>query len=39
MTSAYVRPGEGRHNPMTDGYHIAKAAVDDAEYDVEPGAS
>ena len=30
MTSAYVRPDEGRHYPMIDGDHIAKTAVDDA---------
>jgi mannose-6-phosphate isomerase-like protein (cupin superfamily) len=30
MTTIYVRPGEGRHNPMIDGDHIAKAAVQDA---------
>ena len=30
MSSTYVRPGEGRHYPMIDGDHIAKAAVQDA---------
>ena len=30
MSTVYVRPGEGRHNPMIDGDHIAKAAVQDA---------
>lgn len=30
MTTIYVRPGEGRHYPMIDGDHIAKAAVQDA---------
>ncbi len=30
MTTIHVRPGEGRHNPMTDGDHIAKAAVHDS---------
>jgi quercetin dioxygenase-like cupin family protein len=30
MTTIYVRPGEGRHYPMTDGDHVAKAAVQDA---------
>ena len=29
MTTIYVRPGEGRHYPMIDGDHIAKAAVQD----------
>jgi quercetin dioxygenase-like cupin family protein len=29
MSSTYVRPGEGRHYPMIDGDHIAKAAVQD----------
>ena len=29
MTTIHVRPGEGRHNPMIDGDHIAKAAVHD----------
>ena len=28
-TTTYVRPGEGRHYPMIDGDHIAKAAVHD----------
>lgn len=30
MTTNYVRPGEGRHYPMIDGDHVAKAAVHDA---------
>ena len=30
MSTTYVRPGEGRHYPMIDGDHIAKAAVQDA---------
>ena len=30
MTSAHVRPSEGRHYPMIDGDHIAKTAVHDA---------
>ena len=30
MTATYVRPGEGRHHPMIDGDHVAKAAVRDA---------
>ena len=30
MSTVYVRPGEGGHNPMIDGDHIAKAAVEDA---------
>lgn len=30
MTTVHVRPGEGRHHPMIDGDHIAKAAVHDA---------
>ena len=30
MTTTYVRPGEGRHYPMIDGDHIAKAVVRDA---------
>lgn len=30
MTTTYVRPGEGRHHPMIDGDHVAKAAVKDA---------
>jgi quercetin dioxygenase-like cupin family protein len=30
MRHSYVRPGEGRHYPMIDGDHIAKAAVRDA---------
>ena len=30
MTTIHVRPGEGRHYPMIDGDHIAKAAVHDA---------
>ena len=29
MVTIHVRPGEGRHHPMIDGYHVAKAAVDD----------
>jgi len=30
MTTIHVRPGEGRHNPMTDGDHVLKAGVQDA---------
>jgi mannose-6-phosphate isomerase-like protein (cupin superfamily) len=30
MTTVHVRPGEGRHFPMIDGDHVAKAAVSDA---------
>lgn len=30
MTTIHVRPGEGRHYPMIDGDHVAKAAVHDA---------
>lgn len=30
-TTVYVRPGEGRHYPMIDGDHIAKAAVHDTD--------
>lgn len=30
MSTIHVRPGEGRHYPMIDGDHIAKAAVKDA---------
>ena len=29
MTSIHVQPGEGRHYPMIDGDHIAKAAIQD----------
>ena len=29
MTTVHVRPGEGRHHPMIDGDHVAKAAVKD----------
>ena len=29
MSTIHVRPGEGRHYPMIDGDHIAKAAVTD----------
>ncbi len=29
MVTIHVRPGEGRHHPMIDGDHVAKAAVDD----------
>ena len=29
MSTNHVRPGEGRHYPMIDGDHIAKAAVQD----------
>ncbi|WP_203337689.1 cupin domain-containing protein [Nocardioides limicola] len=29
MIPIHVRPGEGRHYPMIDGDHIAKAAVQD----------
>jgi quercetin dioxygenase-like cupin family protein len=31
MSTTYVRPGEGRHYPMINGDHIAKAAVQDAD--------
>ena len=30
MSTSHVRPGEGRHYPMIDGDHIAKASVQDA---------
>ena len=30
MVTIHVRPGEGRHYPMIDGDHVAKAAVQDA---------
>ena len=30
MSTIHVQPGEGRHYPMIDGDHIAKAAVQDA---------
>ena len=30
MNTIHVRPGEGRHYPMIDGDHIAKATVHDA---------
>ena len=30
MSTIQVRPGEGRHYPMIDGDHIAKATVQDA---------
>ena len=30
MSTIHVPPGEGRHYPMIDGDHIAKAAVQDA---------
>ncbi|HYI59298.1 MAG TPA: cupin domain-containing protein [Microlunatus sp.] len=30
MATIHVRPGEGRHYPMIDGDHVAKAAVHDA---------
>ena len=29
MRTIHVRPGEGRHYPMIDGDHIAKAAIQD----------
>ena len=29
MTTMHIRPGEGRHHPMVDGDHIAKATVQD----------
>lgn len=29
MATVHVRPGEGRHYPMIDGDHIAKAAIRD----------
>lgn len=31
MTTIHVPPGEGRHYPMIDGDHVAKAAVHDTE--------
>ena len=31
MSSIHVRAGEGRHFPMIDGDHVAKAAVRDTE--------
>ena len=31
MTTIHVRAGDGRHYPMIDGDHIAKAGVQDAE--------
>ena len=31
MSSIHVRPGEGRHYPMIDGDHVAKAAVRDTD--------
>lgn len=31
MSTTYVRPDEGRHTPMVDGDHIAKATVKDAQ--------
>ena len=36
MSTIHVRPGEGRHYPMIDGDHIAKAAVtdDDGAFEV-----
>ncbi len=30
MTTIHVPPGEGRHYPMIDGDHVAKAAVQDS---------
>jgi quercetin dioxygenase-like cupin family protein len=30
MSTVHVPPGEGRHYPMIDGDHVAKAAVEDA---------
>lgn len=30
MATIHVRPGEGQHNQMIDGDHVAKAAVHDA---------
>lgn len=30
MSTIHVRLGEGRHYPMTDGDHIARATVQDA---------
>ena len=30
MTQIHIPPGEGRHYPMIDGDHVAKAAVQDA---------
>ena len=30
MTTIHVPPGEGRHYPMIDGDHVAKAVVQDA---------
>ncbi|GAB3842036.1 cupin domain-containing protein [Dactylosporangium cerinum] len=29
MSAVHVRPGDGRHYPMIDGDHVAKAAVQD----------
>ena len=31
MTAIHVPPGEGRHYPMIDGDHVAKAAVQDGD--------
>ena len=31
MTTIHIPPGEGRHYPMIDGDHVAKAAVHDTE--------
>ena len=30
MTTIHVKPGDGRHYPMIDGDHVAKATVQDA---------
>lgn len=30
MNATHIPPGEGRHYPMIDGDHVAKAAVEDA---------
>lgn len=30
MSTVHVRPGEGRHYPMIDGDHVAKAAIQDS---------
>ena len=31
MTAIHVPPGEGRHHPMIDGDHVAKAVIQDSE--------
>ena len=35
MTDIHVPPGEGRHYPMIDGDHVAKAVVQDSAGDFE----